>query len=191
MISSKYYLYNKQIAHQILPIRNVHRSQYINLIGLHLVGYVICHTQVLLGFSKFVLLSKAPYTPSPNPHFLCMLHMETISCAIWAWLWWKMFDVYQDVCCDVISRPYNRGSIIWDRGRWDRGRLCYKLNQMMVQKTLQTSNEFILKVCWSQDMFMAFRIDTQCNVQSFAPTHYHKSVHVSKHFQCSCLMFFK
>ncbi len=55
----------------------------------------------------------------------------------------------------------------------------------------KTSNEFILKACWSQDMFMVFRIDTRCNVQRFAPTHYHKSVHVSKHIQCSCLMFFK
>lgn len=183
MISSKYYLHNKQIAHQILPIRNVHQSHWITLM-LH-----VAHR--FYWDSHGLFCSAKPYTPSPNPHFLCMLHMETISCAIWAWLWWKMFDVYQDVCCDVISRPYNRGSIIWDRGRWDRGRLCYKLNQMMVQKNLQTSNEFILKVCWSQDMFMVFRIDTQCNVQSFAPTHYHKSVHVSKHFQCSCLMFFK
>jgi len=53
---------------------------------------------------EILTVGSAQQTLAPTAHFLCLLHMETISCAIWTWLWWKMFDVYQDVCCDVISR---------------------------------------------------------------------------------------
>lgn len=118
-----------------------------------------------------------------------MLHMETINHAIWAWLRWKMFDVYQDVCCDVITRLMSTGSIIWEQERWEGAvPLQTEAFQMMVQKNLKWVH---LKSLLIPDMFMAFRTDTQRNVKSIAPTHYHKSVHVSKHFQCRRLMFSK
>lgn len=132
-------------------------------------------------FSKVPIPLSLPLGFYPTAY---MLHMETISHAIWAWLRWKMFDVYQDVCCDVITRLMSTGSIIWEQVGGVP--LQTEAFQMMVQKT---SSEFILKVCWSPDM--VFRTDTQYNVKSSTPTHYHKSVHVSKHFQCCCLMFSK
>lgn len=121
--------------YQILKIRNsTHRS-------LDYTGKICYMSHRFSGFSGILtgwFCSAKPYSyPLPPVSFFC-------TCFIWRPLVVPSEPACGEKCLTSVEMSAvmslvdtSTGSIIWDRGRWEGGRLRYKLNQMMVQKNLK------------------------------------------------------